>query len=255
MASKKVHGLLFEKKNLNRSYKLNDPASSERGELEMLTYINTFILQQGGPITITIGGYEFQNIYGANKLAGTPKADVALVAYNEKTKKFENVCYISHKSEGLFPRYGGVTQKADGAKAGAISKHKEVTAFLKAVEEHNEDITKRKKRYYRVIKDPTLVGRAVYGPEFGKAKFNEDNVHLVGHGHPKLVPYMGNFALRFSSGATLSPGVSKFMRGEYKAVLEAAYEASSSYAVGGHRHKGVRISIVPVSKVPNAEII
>ena len=95
--SARIHGLLYKSKKLNPSYKLYSPTTAERGELQVLQQINGFINKIGKPIDVLVGTRTFKDIYGANKINGTPKADIALVTYNTRTKKFEEVCFISHK--------------------------------------------------------------------------------------------------------------------------------------------------------------
>ena len=86
--SAKVHGLLHKFKDLDKTYKLNSPTPTERGELAVLQQINGYIAKIGSPITVVAGKHTFKDIYGANKIEGTPKADIALVTYDSKTKKF-----------------------------------------------------------------------------------------------------------------------------------------------------------------------
>ena len=53
-ASKKVHGFLFMSRSLDRSYVLNMPTIAEAGELQVISYINNYILEVGEPITIKL---------------------------------------------------------------------------------------------------------------------------------------------------------------------------------------------------------
>ena len=130
--SAKVHGLLYKMRDLDKSYALNSPTPTERGELDVLIQINGYIAKIGTPITIVAGKHTFKDVYGANKVEGTPKADIALVMYDGKKKKFVDVCFISHKmgtDASGFQQYSGITTKADGAKSGSISKDKNVVAI------------------------------------------------------------------------------------------------------------------------------
>ena len=91
----KVHGLLEEFHKLDSSYKLYTPTPTERGELAVLTDLNKQIKSIKGPIDVKVGSKVFKNIYGVNKIAGTPKADLALVSFNKTKGKFENVCFTT----------------------------------------------------------------------------------------------------------------------------------------------------------------
>lgn len=245
----KIHGLLNESIKLDANYKLNTPSSTERGETQVLTAINSYIQKIGKPIDIQIGRTKLKNIYGANKVAGTPKADIALVTYNKISKKFEEVYFISHKmgaSAKDYQQYSGITDKADGNKAGAISKHKEVIKFLKDISKVHKTITKSKVRYYRKIKDKTLVGKAVYGPEFGGQKFNHDNIQLIAQGTPTFTK-SGNFhQLSFSAAMCFSPDVKHIMQNDYTAVIAARYTEGRNYEVDGKQYSGVRVLIMPI---------
>ena len=85
-----VHGFLHRMHHLDETYKLDTPTASERGELMVLQDINQYIANMESSIDVSIGGKIIKNVYGANKVAGTPKADIVLVAFNTRKKKFEN---------------------------------------------------------------------------------------------------------------------------------------------------------------------
>jgi hypothetical protein len=85
--SAKVHGLLYKMRDLDKSYALNSPTPTERGELDVLIQINGYIAKIGTPITVVAGKHTFKDVYGANKVEGTPKADIALVMYDGKKKE------------------------------------------------------------------------------------------------------------------------------------------------------------------------
>jgi hypothetical protein len=243
-----VHGLLYKHHKLDSSYALYVPTSSERGELEVLKQINSFILQVGKPITVSIGKHTFNCIYGANKVAGTPKADIALVSYNEKTKKFEDVCFISHKmgtDASGFQQYSGITNKADGTKTGSISSDMNVIEFLRSLSKIHNLVVNGKERFYRTIDDNKLIGKAIYGPLFGASKFSTDNIHLIGQGDVTLTKSGTKYIMSFSSHTSLSPSVSEFKKGDYTTIIAARYTSGRNYDVGGKTYKGVRVLIMP----------
>ncbi len=103
----------------------------------------------------------------------------------KKTKKFKDVCFISHKmgkDASGFQQYSGITTKADGAKAGSISKDKTVVAFLDTLTGFHEAVVGGKERFYRTITDKNLIGKSIYGPLYGASQFGIDNIHLIGQG-------------------------------------------------------------------------
>jgi hypothetical protein len=247
-SSLKTHGLLHKLKKLDPEYTLNSPTPTERGELEVLQQINKYIVDQGGPINVKVGTHIFKEIYGANKVSGTPKADIALVSYNQTTKKFCDVCFISHKmgrdAKG-FQQYSGITTKADGTKRGSISADENVTLFLESISNIHKSIVDKKLRYYRKITDKTLIGKAIYGPEFGSQKYTEDNIHLIGQGDAILRLVGKNHILSFSASMSLNPDVSEFESNGYTAIIGARYTSGRNYEVNGKTYSGVRVLIMP----------
>jgi len=246
--SAKIHGLLYKYNSLDKSYKLNSPSPTERGELAVLQQINTYITKLNKPITVKVGKHIFKNIYGANKVEGTPKADIALVTFDERTKKFNDVCFISHKmgkDAGSFQQYSGITDKADGRKAGSISKDKTVIEFLRAISKIQKVIVEKKERFFRTIKDKKLIGKAVYGPEFGSTQYNIDNIHVIGQGDVKFTKSGDKHILDFTTHASYNPDVSEFMKRDYTAIIAARYTAGRNYQVDGKTYSGARILILP----------
>jgi hypothetical protein len=247
-ATLKSHGLLFQNKKLDKGYVLNTPSPTERGELEVLTAINSYILKIGTPITLKIGSFTLKNVYGANKVEGTPKADISLVCYNSSKKRFEDCFYLSHKmgagAEG-FQQYSGITEKADGRKTGSISKDSEVIEFLRTISKLQDSITVAKERYYRRIKNRNLIAKAIYGPEFGASDYGLDNIHAIAQGKA-IMKAMGSIhTLTFSHEICFNPDVSTFQSGEYTTIIGARYTSGRNYEVDGKTYSGARILIMP----------
>lgn len=246
--SAKVHGLLHKFKDLDKSYALNSPTPTERGELAVLQQINGYIAKIGAPITVVAGKHVFKDIYGANKVEGTPKADIALVTYDAKTKKFVDVCFISHKmgkDASGFQQYSGITTKADGMKAGSISKDKTLVAFLKKLTSFHSAVVDGKERFYTVIKDKTLIGKAVYGPQFGEKKYGIDNIHLIGQGDVKFTKTGDKHKMDFTAHASYNPDVKEFMKNDYTSIIGARYSSGRNYESGGKTYSNVRVLIMP----------
>jgi hypothetical protein len=245
--SAKVHGLLHKFKDLDKTYSLYSPTPTERGELAVLQQINDYIKKVGKPITVQAGKHVFKDIYGANKVEGTPKADIALVTYDAKSKKFKDVCFISHKmgtDASGFQQYSGITTKADGAKSGSISKDKTVVAFLDTLTGFHEAVG-GKERFYRTIKDKNLIGKAIYGPLYGASQFGIDNIHLIGQGDAKFTKTGEKHVLDFSAHAVYNPSVAYFMKDDFTAIIGARYSAGRNYESKGKTYRNVRVLIMP----------
>ena len=246
-----VHGLLFKMKKLDNTYVLNSPSPTERGELDALKTINKYIVAQGGPINVSVGTHKFENVFGANKISGTPKADIALVCFDETKGKFYDACFISHKmgtDASGFQQYSGITSKADGSKSGSISKDEVVTEFLRTLSKVHKAVVSSKQRYYTIVEDDNLIGKSIYGPLFGSAKFSEDNIHLIGQGDPvlsKKTPKAKYHTLDFSANMSLNPDVSEFKKNGYTTIIGARYTSGRNYEVDGKTYSGVRVLIMP----------
>lgn len=245
-----VHGLLARMHHLDTRYQLNSPTATERGELMVLQDINQYIVNLETPINVNVGGKVYKNIYGANKVKGTPKADISLVAFNDTTQKFQDVYFLSHKlgtdSSG-FQQYSGVSEDADGHNPGSISKHPEVVSFLRQLVKVYDAIVVGRQRFYANIKDDALIGKAVYGPEFSERGRDADNVNMIAQGTPILRPQGNTHALSFSAVATsFSTDISHFKTGGYKAVLGARYSAGRKFHVDGKTYNNIRVLITPI---------
>lgn len=257
----KVHGLLNEYVTQERlPYKLNAPSPTERGELAVLSEFNEFCADHGQPFELTIGRVRLKHVVGINKIEGTPKADLAIVTWDKSRRVLQNSYFLSHKM-GLqakdFQQYSGITPKADGKRPGSISKDKNVVAFLRAISQPGimAKIVKKKERFYRDIKDGTLIGKAVYGPEYGGSSRTEDNIHAIAQGEVDIEwvnrsPGSGKEAwaeLGFSAGVVHENGeTAPFMRDPYRAVIGARYTEGRNFQVDGKNFNNVRVLILPL---------
>ena len=240
-----LYGLLATYKKRDRKYRLYLPTSTERGEAQLLHEINTKFEVFAQPQTVSIGTFTFENIIGINKVVTNDrvKADLALVSYDPKTETLRNVCFISHKMGQKatdFQQYSGITTTADGSKRGAFSAHKEVLSFIADVKTHHrDDIARNRLRFYRLIEDATLIGRAVFGPEYGSLR-GSNNVHAIGQGDSIFTEYQSRIDLRFTTLMVINSNVRPFMLdNSYRAVLGVTYRA----AYPDH----LRFSITPLS--------
>jgi len=245
----KIHGLLEDYHKLDDTYKLYSPTPTERGELAVITDLNAQLKELNHPITVKVGTKTFENIYGVNKIAGTPKADLALVTYDKGSGKFKNVCFISHKmgtSAKDFQQYSGITTKADGSKAGSISNNPVVLKFLDDLTVVHEDITRKKQRYHRIIKSDDLIGKSIFGPKYGSTTYDEDNIHVIGQGDASFVKNGASYKLTFSADAEYNGDVSHFKTGGYTAIIGGRYTSGRNFDAKGKKWPDVRVLIMPL---------
>jgi len=242
-----VHGFLYRMHHLDKTYKLNIPTRTEMGELEVLMYVNKYILDIEGPIDIKIGNKILKNVYGFNKVSGTPKADISVVTFNESKKSFEEIFYISHKKGSRANDYNQYSGVSPGAGSN-IYNHPEVKEFLGLLTKFYDEIVKDTKRYYMPIKDEKLIQYALYGPKFtvGGIK-NEDNIDMIAQGNPSIMKSGKFYTLTFSAGSTsFSPDIGHYKSGDYQAVIGARYTSDRGFVYGGKRYNDVRVLIFPV---------
>ena len=185
-------GLLDEYAKKYR-YTLNAPSPKEPDESMFINDFNSYIREVGKPITLEINRKIFTNIVGANKVHGTPKADIVLVQLNNVGLK--EICFLSHKKEGgaeAFQQYGGLSPSSGAI----IYNNKNVQNFLTKV----ANILKAKKyRGYsgfsvqQIVNDKILIGQSLFGPDWrpGSQNFGLDFVNYVFQGRVKL-KHVGN---------------------------------------------------------------
>jgi len=207
--------------------------------------------------------YEFDNIVGAVQVSGVPKADFVL-----KNKKNNSVCWISHKAAGgaaAFQQYSGITKTADARAYGVISQHPEVSDFLNDLSGMHSSVVDNKARYFREIKDKTLINLAVFGPDYKTSvnpDFGVDNCQFIGQGDPILNVYNGRkdihgiaYVLSWSSHMSFNGDVS-FFTGDYTPIIGARYTSGRKYYTGGNTYTDVRVLIMPKKLLgPRAESI
>ena len=109
---------------------------------------------------------------------------------------------------------------------------------------HNA-IVDAKQRFFEIIKDKKLIGKAVYGPQFGETKYGIDNIHLIGQGDVKFVASGKKHKLDFTAHVSYNPDVKEFMHGGYTSIIGARYSGGRNYESDGKTYKGVRVLIMP----------
>lgn len=247
-----------------KGYILNSPSPTEPDEMRFIHDVNAYITKIGDPITIEINGKKFKNIVGANKVSGTPKADIVLVQKNGSgsTYTLKEVCYLSHKKEGgaaSFQQYAGVTSAAGSF----ISEHKIVQKFLKDVAGHLHD----KRRSYiaqsgfsasRDIKSDgkALVGKSLFGPNWsqGSTNYGKDNVNYIAQGRAQFIQKRDVHILFTKPDGFHNPVTNWAMggsSGQFQAVLAATYRTGRGFDVK-IENKQVRVGNLRAGIYPKA---
>lgn len=255
-------GILQE--SMDKSYTLHKPTSTERGELLFINDFNRMVYDaiqsemklKNSPIdkecpgvNIKLGKYTFKDVVGVNKVEGTPKADLVLVAC--KNKKLIEVGYISHKMGSAprdFGQWSGMTEKAGTS----ISNHAEVQLFVSQVKQytdaHPEWISESGFAIGKKITDVNLRKKAVYGPNF-KNSPGYDNVHAVLQGNPTLTSNGRNTYILSADGGVEINGddIKNGFEPTFVAMKKGSYEKIIDPGASGVRSdfgiRGMRISI------------
>ena len=257
-------GLLQEyhtKKLVTTPYTLHMPTPAEPDELTYINDVNTFIKKINHPIDIKLNNKIYKNICGANKVHGTPKADLVLVQFDEARKAFKEVAFISHKKGGgakAFQQYGGISTSAGRV----ISEDKLVLAFLTDLAMFIKAKTGKYEAksgisVFRTIPNTAvgkkLVARSLFGPDWG-GRYGADSVHCIAQGDPKLAQN-GNFFLL--SGEAIHPPIPDWaLRGptdNFRAVFAATFRNGRKFAATVDRKQvnvgNMRVGIYPYAFV------
>ncbi len=235
--------------NVDSTYKLNYPTATEAGEAD---FINTFnqeldaILKKTGlsSIDLMVGNTTFENIVGVNKVEGTVKADLALVALEKG--KLNDVGWFSHKQGNVasdFQQWGGVTHYASD-KLGAdetLDKFPEIRAFAKYMafwcgNGMQYDLKSSNGVGFTAvaeIEDNDLKMESVYGKNFGSSKYGVSNCNGVLQGSPSIKKVGNKYKLEMSSHIVMNPTA---MTGGYEPVLMLINKGDrSQYGIPGAR--------------------
>jgi len=250
---------------MDRSYKLNSPTATESGELLFINDFNSTLEREiekeiKNPrstidklcpgLTIKIGSFIFDGVVGVNKVSGTPKADLALVAC--KNKKLVEVAYISHKkgsSAKDFQQYGGLSKDAGDI----IFNDTLVKEYIRALKENVGETASSGQSFYRVISSDlsgkNLVGRSVYGPEWssGNRSYNENSIHCIFQGDPTLQKQGNIYNLHASGALHTSKDITWAFNGNFKAVFASTFRAGrSTVSSEGIKINFLRTGIYPI---------
>lgn len=257
-------GLLREyhtKKLVTSPYTLHMPTSAEPDEMTYINDVNTFIKKINHPIDIKLNNKIYKNICGANKVHGTPKADLVLVQFDEARKSFKEVAFISHKKGGgakAFQQYGGISTSAGRV----ISDNKLVLAFLADLAMFIKATTGKYEAksgisVFRTVPNTAvgrkLVAQSLFGPDWG-GRYGADSVHCIAQGNPKLTKNGNVFLL---SGEAIHPPKADWaLKGptdNFRAVFAATFRNGRKFAatVDGKRVNvgNMRVGIYPYAFV------
>lgn len=228
-------------------YAIRKPTASDvmKAEKMAIEHLDQAIKAIGMPITVYMGKFKFENVAGVGNIAGTPKADFALVDENGT-----EVAWISHKKEGgakAFQQYSGVSEKS------GLNTDKEVQKFFEEVAdiiENESDGESLPFAVYKKVKSDKLINKAIFGPMYGKA-YGRENCHIIGQGEPILAPHKGNddaFEIRWSSHVTYNGEAKKFKTGAYTAALGVTKrnDPGRKFTYKGKVYRNARVMIAPM---------
>jgi len=259
-------GLLREfqtKKVVTTPYTLNAPSPKEPDEAKFLNVVNSYINKIGKPINIKINNQVYKNICGANKVHGTPKADIVLVQLVNETS-FREVTFISHKKEGgaaAFQQYGGLSSDA-----GTIISHDplvlkflaDLAIFVRT--ETGKYESKNGMSVYRYIPNSSagkaLVARSLFGPEWRPNNYGYDSVHCIAQGVPRFTQSAGAYNLTAEAIHPPTPDWALLGKNDdFRAVFAATYREGRKFVARINNKEQtvmhMRVGIYPYAFVRN----
>jgi len=184
----------------------------------------------------------FDNILGAKKVNGTPKADFIIYG------KSDNI-FVSHKggdSPRDFSQIAGLSEKSG-------IRTKEVIDFLRAVAATamvNND--KLPYMVYRPINDKDLLNMAVFGPNCKKSIHDENNCNMIAQGNPILENYKEGIKLNWSGHMVYNDDrdIDFFTKGPYQLVFGAFNSAGMHIILEGKKiATNIRTGIYTITKI------
>jgi hypothetical protein len=221
---------------VDSSYTLNYPTATEQGEADFINTFNKALDDLGIPmIDLQIGTKTFENVVGVNKVSGTPKADLAFVAL--QNRKLVEVAWCSHKQGSTashFQQWGGVTHFPRGK----FTELDEFVDYMKSVIGQDKlfDLTKMGPTTFGMdVTDMNLEMQSVYGKMYGHSE-GPSNCTAVLQGEPSLRKVGNKYALHMSAHIMMN---GTRMTGQYEPVLMLIKKASSEN-IADESIKGVR---------------
>lgn len=187
-------------------------------------------LEELGPLDIKIGNKIYKGISRIDKPKGNPKADFILYNTNNNPE-----IYISHKEDGLFQQYSGISN---------IKDHPEVINFVKKVKIITKGESVSKNLFQRPIQDDKLKLDAVYGTD---KVFSLNKVQIVIQGKISLVKSGKYYILK---------GTTKY---EYPELPTGSHEPKLASSFRNNMNQGgvknTRFGVYPQLYAKSAKVI
>lgn len=193
-------------------------------------------------VSLSFLGFQFENVIGCVPVTkGEPKADAILIAAKGKTLK--PVCFFSYKmgttAKG-FQNYSGLSEKS----ASEIFHAKETLAFYEVLATICEHKQQRDIAPYRPLKNRDLIGKAVWGMDYGKGTKGINNCHFFAQGTVTITASSGRGNITYS-GHSGKNGNFQAFTGAYAPVLGARYTQRNNVGPNGIYITSYRIGIWP----------
>lgn len=189
--------------------------------------------------TLSFLGFQFQNVIGCIPVtAGEPKADVVLVGI--KNKKLIPVCFYSYKmgtDATGFQNYSGLSETSAPeifSAAETIDYYAALNAIVKAKQQSSI-------APYRPLKSKKLIGKSVWGMDYGTGGYGINNCHFIAQG---TITISGG-SIKYSGHSTKNGDFSG-LSGSYAPVFGARYTSGrNNRGPGGMYITDYRIGIFP----------
>jgi len=231
--------------NVDSTYSLNRPSSTEQGEADFINAFNGDLDKLEVPmIDLQIGTKTFSNIVGVNKVEGKVKADLAFVAL--ENRKLIDVAWFSHKQgfrANHFQQWGGVSHYANDTEGAdeTLDKFPEIRAFANYLSYFcgtgmQYDFKQPSGKGFTAmmdIQDNALKMESVYGKNFGNSQYGVSNCTGVLQGNPSIRKVGSKYQLHMSAHLIMNPTP---MTGDYEPVLMLINKGDrTQYGITGAR--------------------
>lgn len=223
-----------------------------------------------GTINITVAG--LPPIFGVSSIekvtnyihGRSTKSDFVF-----KNRAGKSLLHISHKagqSPSDFGQYGGISESAGNIQDSAlIYQDSEVQSYLNRLYDlYSDAIGDRKiernpfssdgnldRAVYRNINSPTLIGRSVFGPDYGGQR-GPDNVDLLAQGHFVFDPVVNasgdvTYNLSFTGPSEVNGNISRFLdeTSGYRAILLSTFRSGRPTKTANGDIPAVRTGVYP----------
>ncbi|AGE58595.1 endonuclease [Paramecium bursaria Chlorella virus NYs1] len=181
----------------------------------------------------------------------TSKGDIAIY-----TKDREDIAWISHKNKGIYAQI--LEASADLFKGDAYQELRDfkLKMIQLSIQRNSHEYcwplanhTSKGLQVWDEIKSKILIGKCIFGFDYGKTYFNRQNVNAFMHGDPEL-KYDNNRIYLSGSEETLINNDSSSLP---KIMMKSEPKSNSTTTIGNNKIFGTSVWIITEKKLPKID--